>query len=253
MMLLLVSLNVIAALACVALALHFALQRRQLHAYARSLALGERKERLATLRVAKGIWEIGAGHMDPFYLTPLLQPLGASPITVIWAGGCCSGLSRLLIASLHSLGIRSSQVTLYHAEGRAQHCLVEVDLSDGAMLVDPSYGLYYETEDGDPMGLEALQSGERPVLRWMSDGGRGSYPEGDYYRFAFTKTRTANWTKSRVRRAAYALLRRVSSGAIDRFRLHPLMEWPQVLLAVGLLGVLVGVNALAAITAPWVG
>ena len=70
-------------------------------------------------------------------------------------------------------------------------------------------------------------------------GGRGSrtpgYPNLFYYRFDYRKTRTANWTRTWRRRFAYALLHRLSGGRIDQAFMPPLLEWPQILLSIGIL------------------
>jgi hypothetical protein len=172
---------------------------------------------------------------DPFFLLPALRPLGGTPLSVLRRGGCCSGTSRLYIVCLDLLGIRAAQVTLYLVNGQAQHCLVEIVLPTVRMLVDPTYGFSFHSPSGQPLGIEDLRAGTIPRFFPLPGSSRSAYPDNDYYRFSFADTRTANWTKTMVRRAVYRTLRRVGGEWIDRRRLHPLLEWPQVLL-LGALG-----------------
>ena len=165
---------------------------------------------------------------DP--LMPIVgSVLGATPGAVLKHGGCCAGLSRLCIVSLAELGIRSRQITLYHRGTRkAQHCLVEVFPVGDTLIVDPVYGLYYEDSDGRGIGLASLQKGIVPIVYQCHSGAPGSYPPYPYYDFDFAATKTANWTKSRLRRVVYRLVHTATRGAIDTFRLPPWLEWPQL-------------------------
>src|SRR4030095_7924391 len=64
----------------------------------------------------------------------------------------------------------------------------------------------------------------RPTSRRTDE----SYPANDYYNFDFSQTKTANWTKTWVRRSAYRILRVLTAGRIDTLRQPLWMEWPQV-------------------------
>jgi len=179
--------------------------------------------------------EIRRRRTDPVFLLPLLEPLGASPLAVLREGGCCSGIARLYILILDALGIRAAQVTLYHCSGRAVHCLVEVALPIGQLIVDPMYGFSYEHSDGRPLGLEDLQQGSQPFFKSLPRSKAAAYPGDSYYHFSFRHSKTANWTKSKLRRTAYSVLRSLTFGRVDRIRLSPVLEWPQVLLGLELL------------------
>jgi hypothetical protein len=166
---------------------------------------------------------------DASFCPRLFGPLGATPSAVLRLGDCCSGRSRLLILGLHERGIRAYQITLYHRAGQAQHCLVEACLSDERLILDPSYGIYYRGPDGGPISLADLQRGVAPTWVSLVDDGKCGYPAGDYYDFAFQASKTANWTKSGVRRTVYRLLHRASGGRVDRLQVPAFLEWPQYL------------------------
>jgi hypothetical protein len=198
---------------------------------------GSASDPLATVRGFAG-WihaHIPRGQ-DPPFISSLFQVVGATPIAVLRNGGCCSGQARLYILGLDALGIRASQITLYHVSGCAQHCAVEVALGGDRMIVDPRYGLYYTDRDGAPLGLERLQAGCLPKLQTLPLSAADAYPPYPYYDFNYVNTKTANWTRSAPRRAAYRVLFAVSSGRIDRFRVPAILEWPQILTAAALLG-----------------
>lgn len=189
------------------------------------------------LEVAARIANRPRAESDPVYLTKVFVPFGATPRSVIRSGGCCSGTSRLYMVVLAELGLRANQITVYHREGHAQHCLVEVHLSPRPLIVDPVYGLYYTDQAGGNLSLEDLQAGaevhERPIPIATNPG----YPDNDYYDFDYALTKTANWTMSGVRRSVYSVLARLGHRSIDRLRVPQVLEWPQTLLALFLAGV----------------
>lgn len=227
----------------------FVLDRWRLGRFVRAAVLAERGDlRAAALRLGGVVFnQVKRLGDDPYFLVPFLGPLGATPTAVIREGGCCSGMSRLYITALHQLGVSAAQVTVYHAAGNAQHCLVEVNLGSERVIVDPSYGFSYHDADGGPLGLEQLRRGCIPHFRSLPGTQETHYPRNDYYDFSYSHTRTANWTKSGVRRLAYRVLHRVTRGGIDTLRLHPLMEWPQLLLAAALTMLGLGGVAVAAV------
>jgi len=58
----------------------------------------------AAFMLARAIFSgVGRRHKDPVFISSLLRPLGASPVTVLRYGGCCSGLHRLYITALDTL------------------------------------------------------------------------------------------------------------------------------------------------------
>jgi hypothetical protein len=86
------------------------------------------------------------------------------------------------------------------------------------------------------MSLERLQAGVPVVCRPVPGSLRTGYPNHSYYDFDYSLTKTANWTWSWPRRLAYLVLATATAGGIDRFRLPMMLEWPQMLLAVLLVG-----------------
>lgn len=229
--------------------IQYVAERGKIRRFARTIADRERSATSVDLALKVGaavFSEVRALAGDPCCVRfAPFSALGATPATVLTSGGCCSGKSRLTIVLLHELGIPAWQVTLYHVQGHAQHCLVEALCGNATVLIDPHYNLYFAGADGRPIGLAALRAGQRPTLLTMSDGTRGSYPSGDYYQFEYSNTKTANWTMSSTRRAAYQLLVRITRGRIDEMRQPVLSEWPQVLLAMGMALLLITIQLYA--------
>lgn len=222
----------------------YALQRRKLRAVVEQLTVGCAEEIDAVLAVAKFIYANVTRAKDPVFLTPLLAPLGGSPLAILRQGGCCSGIHRLFIACLGTIGIRAAQITLYPHSGRWCHCAVQVTLRGTVCIIDVDYGVIYEGPRGEFMGLRDLRSGIVPSFRVFANGlsaplcagyyrdSSPGYPSSSYYDFDFCNTRTANWQKSWVRRRVYALLRVCSLGQVDSLFQPPLLEWPQMFVSV---------------------
>ena len=169
---------------------------------------------------------------DPRFIPiAALDFLGGTPVSIHRRGGCCSGLSRLYITGLGTLGIKAAQLVLYHATGQARHALVEVSLGEERVVVDPTYGFYYEDGSGGPIGLDALRRGVKPQYRRLPHSSNESYPATDYYNFDFSCTKTSNWTKTWIRRCVYRALKVLTAGRIDTLRQPPWMEWPQIVVA----------------------
>jgi hypothetical protein len=224
----LVALDVTLVVVAIGLLLQRCRDLRRLRAFVQALHPLPLSPREAVLCLAKRCYLVpGRINDDPVFCAPLFGPLGATPSSVIRLGGCCSGRARLLILALAEFGIRAYQITLYHRTGNAQHCLVEACLDEGRLIVDPSYGIYYATANGDLITLRDLQAGSLPVyVPLISDRACG-YPANSYYDFDFRASKMANWTKSLARRIAYSALHRLTNGAVDRLEVPAVLEWPQ--------------------------
>lgn len=237
--------DLVAAAAIAALGIHWVVERRRLFRFVASEgpSLGEPEQRALAFaaRISNRPWS----PKDPPYLAPALAPFGATPSAVLQRGGCCSGTSRLYILCLAAIGIRANQITVYHRSGNAQHCLVEVRIPGGRLIADPVYGVYYTDGTGRRLGLEDLQAGVPVICALLPGTIRSGYPHDDYYNFDFALTKTANWTMSWQRRLAYTVLRASVGGSVDRLRVPAILEWPQVLLIVPLLGATIFVHCLA--------
>ncbi len=218
----------LAVLTAVSLLSAHQLARRRLYRFTRHEVREHSGEDAAMLLAVRLNAIVKAGD-DPYFVAPPLRFLGAAPGAVLKHGGCCSGMHRLYITALDTIGIPASQITLYHRNGMAQHCLAEVIIGGKPVIVDACYGVVYRTARGHPIGLEDLQRGAIPCFVPLGNGCGCGYPDNDYYNFNFRLTRTANWTKSRPRRAAYWLLNQLTSGGVDRLRLPALLEWPHIL------------------------
>lgn len=248
-------------LCALALLCAYRLRKSRLTKFARQATLGSHSQHDAVFALGRAIFTGVKRGRDPVFLTSWLAPFGASPTTILERGGCCSGIHRLFITSLDTLGIRSAQVTVYRrADPAAAHCLAQVALGTGNILIDVDYGVWLQHPNGGPIDLAGLRSGAAPAIaRFVldrqahyADSSRtrsAGYPDRDYYRFDYSVTRTANWAISPLRRALYVLLYRVTKGHVDCLLLPPVLEWPEMLLAVALSAVaVVFVAARAAFT-----
>ena len=135
--------------------------------------------------------------------------------------------------------------------GAAQHCLVQASVNNHPMLLDPSYGIYYADRDGGPLGIADLQDGADPKHVPLPGVTNFGYPDNCYYDFAYTSTRTANWTRSRSRRAAYRVLCACFGTRVNRLAVPAFLEWPQhltlILVGAALLTIhVIGANLFAA-------
>lgn len=238
-------LNAIISSAVLSLLIHFVLEERLVRQYVRILTTsnpGDTSLRVAT-RIGGGVYrDVADGDDKSFIPVSLLNSLGATPGGVLRDGGCCSGKSRLAIVALHAAGIPAAQVTLYHSCGKAQHCLVEVLCPEGRALIDPTYGLLFVDCEGRSLGLADLRLGVRPTFQSLPGSSKTAYPDNEYYNFDFANTKTANWTKSWRRRGAYRALSFLTRARINTMWQPVFLEWPQLVLATGLVAILIVVN-----------
>jgi hypothetical protein len=236
------------AVAATALLCVYRLRRVRIAEFARRATLGSRSQRDAAFALASAIFaEVKRGR-DPAFLLRLLAPLGGSPTTILKKGGCCSGVHRVFITSLDTLGIRAAQVTVYRrADPAAAHCLAQVSVDGANILIDADYGVWLRHPDGGPIDLAGLRLGLTPaIVPFVLDRQAGyadsprtrsaGYPDREYYRFDYSLSRTANWAETRLKRALYAVLRPITRGRVDCLLLPAILEWPEVLLAAALCG-----------------
>ena len=206
----------------IAASLGLLVQRRRdlgrLRAFVHDVRPAPSSQRERALDLARRCYLIPAIRPDASFCPRLFGPLGATPSAVLRFGDCCSGRSRLLILGLHEFGIRAYQITLYHSAGHAQHCLVEACVDDQPIILDPSYGVYYEGPNGEPIGLRDLQAGTPPTFVPLVSDRPCGYPSHRYYDFDFRASKTANWTKSNLRRITYRLLLKLTNGGVDRLQ-----------------------------------
>lgn len=100
------------------------LRRRRIAEFARHLTQGIGSQREAAFALAREIFGgVKRRGRDPVFLSRVLAPLGASPVTILRKGGCRSGVHRLFITSLDTVGIRAAQVTVFRrADPAAAQC-----------------------------------------------------------------------------------------------------------------------------------
>lgn len=76
----------------------------------------------------------------------LFKSLGPTPIQVLNRGGDCTDKSILLMAMLDSIGIDSTLVMLYDADGESTHTVVEVRHGKFKAVADPVYDLVFPSQ-----------------------------------------------------------------------------------------------------------
>jgi hypothetical protein len=231
---------VLLGVAITGLLFHWLRERRLIHQFALGATRGEQNPGRAALALAAVIHQrIPRGKDHAFLGLEFPALLGATPGDVLRRGGCCSGLSRLYVIALRTLGIKAAQVTLYHESGVARHALVEVRIGTDDWIIDPTYGFHYVDAAGRPLGLAALRAGTPPHFRPLADIGSDGYPRNNYYAFDYPRSKTANWTMTLWRRLTYPPLRLLTYGSIDTFRQPGFLEWPQLLVASGVAAALI--------------
>jgi hypothetical protein len=229
-------------------------RRRHIEEFARRATHGNLSQLDAVFALGRETFAGVKRGRNPVFLARLLAPLGPSPVAVLEKGGCCSGVNRLFITSLDAIGIRAAQITVYRPGPVAVHCLAQVKLDTGSIILDVDYGLWLRHPVNGTVDLAGLRSGVVPILEHFAvdqfahyvDSTRtrpAGYPDNDYYRFDYSLTRTANWTMSPVRRCVYVVLRWLSNGRVDYLLLPPMLEWPELLLAGTLCAVFLAVWA----------
>jgi hypothetical protein len=120
---------------------HYGSEKRILSALVHSSVRPSESPFAAALDLAGLIYaKVPRADDPPFIPIAALDFLGGTPVSIHRRGGCCSGLSRLYITGLATLGIKAAQLVLYHAAGQARHALVEVSLGKERVVVDPTYG-----------------------------------------------------------------------------------------------------------------
>ena len=141
----------------------------------------------------------------------LLPALGPTPIQVLEKGGDCADKSRLLMMLLESVGIDSSLVMLYSADGQtATHTVLEVRDAKKKAIADPVFDMVFPKSNNSYYGLQELRN--NPVIL-SSRLDELVNLRGDNNKIAFYKrinesyqfATTANWNKN-------ALLRFVASS-----------------------------------------
>ncbi len=234
-----------ASVATTALLCVYVFRRRRIARFARQATRESRSPREAAFALGRAVFSgTKRRKKNPIFLSRLLAPLGASPVAVLEGGGCCSGLHRLFITALDTIGIPASQVTVFRRVDPVNaHCLAQVCVDSERLLIDVDYGVWLRHPNGSAVDIVGLRGGVVPVIESFvlddiaryQDSARirsAGYPNRDYYRFDYELTRTANWAMSPLRRVIYTALTRITRGRIDLLLLPPILEWPEVLLSI---------------------
>jgi hypothetical protein len=145
---------------------------------------------------------------DGFFLLPYLGP---TPLQVIEKGGDCADKSRLLMALLESVGIDSSLVMLYGADGKiATHTVLEVRNAQLKAIADPVFDIVFPKSNNGYYGLQELRKNPELLPSRLDElvQLRGNYSKIAFYNRAtetYQFATTLNWNKN-------ALLRFIASS-----------------------------------------
>ena len=241
--------NLLVAFIGMWLLFHYWSEKQTIQNFARNIVRDLKDPNQEVLALCAAIYKLRTlllpNHPGDPHFIPLVgfSALGATPANILHKGGCCSGLTRLAIVSLHSLGYKAWQIALYHMHGNAQHCLLEVSVAGRNILIDPTYGFYYVDDVGAPLSFSQLREGQRPSFACLPGSTKSDYPQNDYYNFDYQCTKTTNWTKSLLRKTSYLLLYFFTIGRIDRVKQPSFAEWPQLILVICLCGISLIINS----------
>ena len=170
----------------------------------------------------------------------LFKSLGPTPIQVLRKGGDCTDKSILLMDMLESIGLDSTLVVLYGADGRTPtHTVVEVRDGQFNAVADPVYDLVFPNPRGGYYGVKDLRDNPGLLLNRLDNllQLRGSSNKialysrlNDSYLFASP----INWNKNILLQLASKVLAIVDIDARDIRRPH-FLEDPKLLVSVSLL------------------
>lgn len=169
----------------------------------------------------------------------LFKSLGPTPIQVLNQGGDCTDKSILLMAMLESIGIDSTLVMLYDADGEIPtHTVVEVRNGKFKAVADPVYDLVFPNPNGGFYGITDLRKNPGLLLNRLDNllQIRGASNKIVFYRRAHESYEFAspiNWNKNDLLRLVSNILGGMGIEARDIRRPH-FLDDPKLLISMTL-------------------
>ena len=170
------------------------------------------------------VYENKGFKKNPNYF--LFKPLGPTPIQVLNEGGDCTDKSLLLITMLDSIGIDSTLVMLYSADGEtATHTVVEVRDGQFKAVADPVFDMVFPKLIGGHYSVGELRENPAILLNRLDHlvDERGRNNKVAKYRRAnetYQFATTINWDKLKVLQVMSELLGKFGIDARDIRRPH---------------------------------
>lgn len=188
-----------------------------------------------------------------FFVLPFLGP---TPVQVLEKGGDCSDKSRLLMAMLEAVGIDSSLVMLYSADGvTSTHTIVEVRDKKYTAIADPVFDVVFPKGDNGYYRMQELRQSPALLLSRLDelvqlrgvDNKIALYKRNsETYQFATT----VNWNKN-------ALMKFIA-GRLEKLGIEPntvrrphFLDDPKFFITLGLSAMAVFFATLAGILKVW--
>ena len=176
--------------------------------------------------------------------------LGPTPMDVYQRGGDCADKSRLLVAILAELGIRSTMVMLYNrAGGDPTHTVVDARIVSGTMAADPVFDIVFPKPDGGFYGVAELRDDPGILIERLDAlvAERGEDAKIARYKRdteSYRWPKTINWDKNALTRGVERFIRVFGSKSVFIGRPRAL-EDPKLLvtlsgMSMGLIGLLLG-------------
>lgn len=156
----------------------------------------------------------------------LFKSLGPTPIQVLNQGGDCTDKSILLMTMLESIGINSTLVMLYGADGETPtHTVVEVRNGQFKAVADPVYDLVFPNPNGGFYNIEDLRGNSGLLLNRLDNllAIRGLSNKIVFYRRAHESYEFAspiNWNKNGLLKLISNILGQMGIEARDIRRPH---------------------------------
>jgi hypothetical protein len=142
----------------------------------------------------------------------LWPKLGATPVQVLEQGGDCEDKSRLLVALLRELGVKSSLAMLSPCpQCRPTHTVALVETRAGWTLVDAVYNITFPDGRGGLRTIETLRAERALLERRLAElrAARGPADKINRYRVTghYAHLTTINWRKNALTRGVAGLIR----------------------------------------------
>jgi hypothetical protein len=166
----------------------------------------------------------------------IFPQFGPTSVQVLAEGGDCADKSRLMVALLRHVGIKSTPVMLFDNDMRPTHTVVEADVENGPMEMDPVYDLYFPKTGGGFYGSAELRGNPQVLptrLEWM---GLSDWKARHYHldRSNYSHAATFNWEKYWFTREAKSILLRFYGDRVYQLRRPEIIEDPKLLTATAL-------------------
>ncbi len=183
---------------------------------------------------------------DNYFLHPELRFLRPTARQVAQSGGDCADRSRLLIRLLQLQGIRAKKWALYDKNLNPVHAVVEVEIENGTMVVDPLYGLFFpRPSEGSYYGVMDLKNDPHILPRRVQSlrALKESPPIIQKYpleKYNYKNVRSINWNKLKITEWTYQILSILIGDRVNEISRPSIVESPALMVLWGIGGIQCG-------------